>query len=90
MKLKKSLSKPLYFLVIAIACFFGIQVASILIVTPILAFYGFASNSYILTGNTEYFVIAASATKVWLSSLVIFCLSALFVKLIKTRREKNE
>lgn len=88
--IKKIISNILYFLLIAIVCFFGIQVVGTLIITPILSIYGAAYNFYSVTGNAEYFLLASKFTKLWIINLVILSLSILFLKLVKKKREENE
>ena len=89
METKKILNKGLYFALIAIICFFGIKVALVLISAPILAMYGAAYNFYSVTGDAEYFNLAAKMTQSWLVSLVLLCASILMYKIIKIRKEKK-
>lgn len=91
MKIKKIISNVLYFCLIAIVAFTAIKVAVVLIMTPILMFYGTATDFYQLVGDASYFDLAAKATKMWLSSLLTLSLGALLIKIVRMkRREKNE
>jgi len=87
-KISPKLSKFLYFILIAIICFFGIKVALVLISAPILAMYGAAYNFYSITGDASYFEHAAKMTQSWLINLVLLCSSILLYKIIKLKRDK--